>query len=90
MGRKPGAEHYGAERFESVEAKAQRTVREELKQRKWKEADLKARRKGDREKIWIAQRLRAETRMSLTCISRRLEMGTRMHLAHLLCRHKTL
>jgi len=88
MGQKLGTEHYGEERFETVEARAQRIVQEELKRRQWKEADLKERRKGDREKIRMAQRLRAETTMPLTWIAERLEMGTRMHLAHLLYRHK--
>ena len=36
----------------------------------------------------IAQRLRAETAMTLTWIAHRLELGTGMHLAHLLCRHE--
>ena len=41
-------------------------------------------RKGDPAKVKLAQRLRAETTMTLNWIAQRLQMGTKTHLAHLL------
>jgi hypothetical protein len=45
---------------------------------------LAARRKGDAEKVAMAQRLRRETTMTLAWIAERLRMGVKTHLAHLL------
>ncbi|NMD20430.1 MAG: hypothetical protein GYA76_09210, partial [Verrucomicrobia bacterium] len=42
-----GAQHYGAERQESGQAKAERLVQEELASLGRQESDLAARRKGD-------------------------------------------
>ena len=81
---KKGAWHYGEELRESAEAKAERIVTEEMKQRKWDDGTLAARRKGDGEKLAIARRLRQETTMTLAWIAARLKMGTKTHLAHLL------
>ena len=66
-------------------------VREGLKRLGWKEADLETRRKGDKEKLKLAVRLRAETTVTLKWIAERLRMGTWTHLNHLLYsqRHKT-
>ena len=69
-----GAQHYGAERKESGEAKAERLVREELGRR----------RKGDAGKVRIARRLRQETTMTLAWIARRLSMGVWTHFSNLL------
>jgi putative transposase len=85
MSERLGAEHYGAERAESDAAKAERIVREELKRRKWTEADLRARAKGDAGKVKIARRLRAETVMTVAWIAERLHLGSR-HYANLLLR----
>ena len=71
-----GPEHYGEERFESDEAKASSILAQELKRRGWKEEDLKARRKGDKNKVAIAARLRKETTMSLKWIADHLIMGS--------------
>lgn len=71
-----GAEHYGAERLETDEAKAERIVREELAVRQWQEADLTKRAKGDIGKVLIAGRLRAETVVTVKWIAARLAMGT--------------
>ena len=60
-----GAQHYGTERQESGEAKAERLVREELKKLRWREAELPKRRKGDPGKVRIARRWRQETTMTL-------------------------
>jgi hypothetical protein len=75
--------HYGEER-EQAEA----MVREGLKQLGWKEADLAARRKGDKGKLKVALRLRAETTVSVKWIAERLRMGTWTHLNHLLYWHR--
>jgi hypothetical protein len=46
---------------------------------------LKARAKGDEEKVRMAERLRRETTMMmLAWIAERLRMGTKTHLSHLL------
>ena len=79
-----GAQHYGAERQESGEAKAERLVREELGKLGWEEADLAERRKGDPGKVRIARRLRQETTMTLAWIARRLQMGVWTHVSNLL------
>jgi len=83
-----GAQHYGAERQESGEAKAERLVREELTKRRWTEADLAQRRKGDPGKVRIARRLRAETTMTLAWIAQRLRMGVWTHVSNLLRKGK--
>ena len=85
---KVGGEHYGSERQESSEAKAERIVRDELKRRRWTEKTLSENRKGDGEKLAMAERLRQETTMTLEWIATRLRMGTKTHLNHLLYWHK--
>ena len=45
---------------------------------------MEVRRKGDKVKVRIAARLRAETTMTLGWIASRLRMGTPAHVAHLL------
>jgi len=78
------AEHYGQERQETALAKAERIMGEELKRLGWSERNLEQRRKGDANKIKIAQRLRRETTMTLVWIAERLRMGTKTHLTHLI------
>lgn len=75
-----GAEHYGSERAESAEVQAERLIRKELRRRGWEESDLEERAKGDRMKVDLAARLRAETLMSVKWIAARLHMGTAGHL----------
>jgi len=82
MSERRGAEHYGAE---SDVARAERIVREELKRRKWTDADLKERAKGDAGKVKLARRLRAETVMTVVWIAERLHLGSRNY-ANLLLR----
>jgi len=84
MGERLGAEHYGLERQETAETKAEQIVREELKRLKWKEETLGQTRKGDPKKLKIAERLRQETTMTLSWIAERLQIGTKTHLTHLL------
>lgn len=84
MKERMGVEHYGAERHETVEAQAERLVQGELKQRKWQAQDLRRRTKGDRSKVIIAKRLRAETAVTVRWIAERLEMGTPSYVNYLL------
>jgi putative transposase len=84
MAERVGANHYGAERQESGEEKAERMVAEELRKRGWTEANLKSRRKGDSEKVKIAARLRRETIMTLKWIAQRLQMGSWTHVSNCL------
>ncbi len=79
-----GAWHYGEELRESAAAKAERIAAEELRRRGWNTTTLGRRRKGDPEKVVIAERLRRETTMTMEWIAERLKMGTKSHLAHLL------
>lgn len=76
--------HYGEELQESAEAQAERLAAGELKRRKWDATTLAQRRKGDPAKLAIARRLREETTMTLEWIAKRLSMGSKTHLAHLL------
>ena len=84
IGEKVGAEHYGQERHETAEAKAEQIVREELKRWGWTAKTLEEKLKGDVKKVRLAQRLRRETTMTLEWIADRLRMGTKTHLSHLL------
>ena len=83
-----GAEHYGEERSETAAAKAERIIKEELTRRRWKEADLKTRSKGDPSKVALAARLREQTTITVGWIAERLKMGTRGSLNHLLYRRR--
>jgi REP element-mobilizing transposase RayT len=83
-GERVGASHYGADRRETGEQKAERIVREELRRRGWKEEDLPGLRKGDKGKVAVARRLRRETTMSLKWIARRLQMGSWTYVSNLL------
>ena len=84
MSEKVGRSHYGPEVQETAEDRARRILAEELRRRKWTEADLAKKRKGDAGKVEMARRLRAETTMTLAWIAQRLQMGTKTHVAHLL------
>jgi hypothetical protein len=81
--------HVGQEVDQSAQAKAERIVREELEALKWSKLDLERHRKGDPEKLRIAQRLRNQTTMTLDWIAQRLHMGSAGHLSHLLYRKRT-
>jgi len=87
---RPLLTHPGLLRAETVEAKAEGIVAEELKRRKWTATDLQTRPKGDLGKLELAARLRAETTMSVGWIAERLGMGTRGYLNHLLYRRRKL
>jgi REP element-mobilizing transposase RayT len=76
MAERVGESHYGAERQESGEEKAEWIVAAELKRRGWKQDNLEMRRKSDPEKVKIAMRLRRESIMTLKWIAQRLKMGS--------------
>ena len=76
MSKRLGREHYGEERQESQTEKAERVVGVELRRRRWTEATLGERNKGDREKVKIAVRLRKETLVTVAWIAERLQMGS--------------
>ena len=84
MGRGMGEHHGGEEKREADEQKAERILGEELRRRRWSEADLKQRRKTDAKKVQIAARLRRETVQTLDWIAQRLQMGCRHTLANCL------
>ena len=79
-----GASHYEAERQATVELKAERIVREELKRLGWVKRDLPRRRKGDEGKVAVARRLHRETTVSLKWIAQRLQMGSWYYVSNLL------
>ena len=54
----------------------------------WTAEDLKRRRKGDTKKVRIAQRLRAETTMTLKWIAGELQMRAWTHVSDLLSRQR--
>jgi hypothetical protein len=79
-----GASHYGAERQEAGEVRAERLVREGLQAMGWTEKELSERPKGDKGKVKLAGRLRTETTMTLKWIARRLHMGSWTYVSNLL------
>jgi len=79
-----GPSHYGAERSEAGEQKAQRIVSEELARLGWGREELQQRRKGDPHKVKMARRLRQETTMSLKWIAKELRMGSWTYVSNLL------
>jgi REP element-mobilizing transposase RayT len=79
-----GKWHYGAELAESGEAKAERLIAEALRAGGVTEDQIAGWRKGHPFKVKLAAKLRAETTVTVSWIARRLAMGTRGHLAHLL------
>src|SRR5438034_1161936 len=84
MKKQMGAEHYGAEREETVEVQAEGIVVEEMKRRRWGEKELGRRAKGDSGKVAMAVRLRAETTVTVKWIAKRLQMGAPGYVNHLL------
>ncbi len=83
-GERVGRSHYGSERRESGEAKAERLVRAGLQAMGWQEKELSERRKGDKGKVKLARQLRADTTMTLRWIADRLQMGSWTYVSNLL------
>jgi putative transposase len=84
MESKLGRHHGGPERQETAQSRAERLLAEELERRGWSAAQLAQRRKGDREKVSIARRLRRETTMTLDWIAEQLNMGAAGYAAECL------
>jgi hypothetical protein len=87
-GHRGGANHYGRERPETRERKAERIVHEEWDWLGWSEADLRARRRGHCGKVRLARQLRQETTMSLKWIAEWLGTAAPTHVACRLHRHR--
>jgi putative transposase len=83
-GERVGRSHYGAERQEAGEVRAERLVRAGLQKLGWTEKELSERRKGDKGKVKLARQLRTETTMTLSWIARRLHMGSWTYVSNLL------
>jgi putative transposase len=79
-----GPTHYGSERREAQEDKANRLLREEMGRLGWDQETLRQARKGDKRKVRLAVRIRKETTMSLKWIARHLSMGSWTHVSNLL------
>ena len=60
-----------------------------MRRRRWTEAELGRRRKGDAGKVAVAARLRTETAVTVKWIAARLQMVTAGHVNHLLYRQRT-
>ena len=75
-----GEHHFGPERQQSVQEKAEEIVREEMRKAGWRERDLERRPKGDAGKVAMARRVREETTVTLKWIASRLRMGTWTYL----------
>lgn len=88
MKERVGQHHYGEERAGTDEERAEELVREGLRRLGWRERDLETRPKGDPAKIKLAQRLRAETTMTIKWIAQRLQMGTWTYANTLLYHHR--
>jgi len=73
-------------RREAEALKAERIIAEELARLGWKEGNLARSRKGAREKVDLALRLRREIRVSVGWIAARLRMGARASATTRLCR----
>jgi hypothetical protein len=63
-------------KVESAQAKAERTIADELKRRRWSRLQLEERAKSEPEKLSLAARLLRETTLTLPWIAARLHMGT--------------
>ncbi len=81
-----GKWHYGQELRESAEAKADRLIGQALRTSAVAEDQLRAWRRGHPWKLKLARKLRAETTVTIDWLAQRLHMGSRGHLAHLLCK----
>ena len=72
-----------------MEARAERLVREGLKELGWTEKVLKMRRKGGPGKVKLARRLRSRTTIPLAWVAQRLGTGRRGYLAWLVRRRES-
>jgi putative transposase len=79
-----GPNHYGEERRESGEERAEAIIAAELPGRRWRGKVLDRLPKSDPRKVALALRLRAETTLSVAWIAGRLGLGTRQYATKLL------
>ncbi|PAW78004.1 MAG: hypothetical protein B9S32_08895 [Verrucomicrobia bacterium Tous-C9LFEB] len=80
--------HPSLHRQHDVQAQAEAIVSEEIKKRRWTSEELVSRRKSDKDKIKVAQRLRRETTVTVSWIAQRLQMGTANSLSTVLSKIK--
>ena len=85
-----GAEHYGPEISESAADKANRIACACLHRMRLSEEQLALMPKSEPRKVEIALQLKAETEMSSAWITRRLAMGSRSYVDHLLWRARKI
>ena len=79
-----GPSHFGAQRQETAEQKAERLLNAELKKLEWKEESLSMVSKSHPVKVQLARVLRKESTMSLKWIAARLQMGSWTYVSNLL------
>jgi hypothetical protein len=85
-----GKWHYGEELRESAQAKAERLIGEALRSGGVTDGTMTNWRKGHPFKVNLAHKLRAETIVTIEWIAQRPQMGSRGHVAHLLCKSKSV
>ncbi len=76
--------HYGRELGEAAQARAERLIREALRAKGVREAQLAQWPKAHPCKIQVAAEVRARTTVTVRWLAERLSMGARGYLAHLL------
>ena len=79
-----GPNHFGEQRQETAEQKAEQLLKAELAKVGWKEESLSMVAKSHPVKVQLARRLRKETTMSLKWIAARLQMGSWTYVSNLL------
>jgi REP element-mobilizing transposase RayT len=79
-----GPSHFGEQRQETAEQKAERLLKAELEKVGWKQASLSMVSKGHPVKVRLARLLRTESTMSLKWIAARLQMGSWTYVSNLL------
>ena len=79
-----GENHYAEERRASAETVARRIIKDRLEREDCTLKALRERPKGDKVKVELAERLRAETTMSLKWLAQELEMGSWTYVSNLL------
>jgi len=82
--RQRGKWHYGAELWESAQAKAEQLIAVALKAEAVREQHLANWHKSHPFKVALACRLRKETTVTVEWLAQRLKIGSRGYLAHLL------
>jgi len=84
MRERMGPNHYGEERRESAEERAEAIIAAVLPGGRWRGKVLDRLPKSDPRKVALALRLRAETTLSVAWIAARLGLGTRQYATKLL------